>query len=100
MAILLGFFLGHIWVSLIFAAVVVAIILTTPLPKATGSEEAGPIVRPVIVQRKYVGPESIYPEKMKVKIAEPPPNMYETGLAPVGDFMGKGLSALLGGKKK
>ncbi len=35
-----------------------------PLPVSTGK----PKVRPIIVKRRYAGPASIYPSRMKIKV--------------------------------
>ncbi len=90
--ILLGFYLKQLWLSFIFIMVIFALLLTRPSKKAKKAAPRGPVVRPIIVKRKYVGPESIYPEKMHVKITpRTPDDWYEVGGEYLGGFIGKSL---------
>lgn len=101
--ILAGFYIGQLWISIIFAVVLLALLF------APGSEERqavprGPAVRPIIVKRKYVGPESIYPKDMKIKISD---KEWGSGYpwfiwAPkvLGGGFGKMFRGLFGVKKK
>ena len=65
--IFVGLVYNQIWLSIIFFAVLMAALLSG---KDGGKSRApsGPAVRPIIVKRKYVGPESIYPKEMKVRV--------------------------------
>jgi hypothetical protein len=65
--IFVGLVYNQIWLSIVFFAVLMAALLSG---KESGKSPApsGPAVRPIIVKRKYVGPESIYPKEMKVRI--------------------------------
>ena len=74
-AILIGFYINQLWLSIIFAVVLLAL-LFTPSAEGKRAAQAGPKVRPVIVKRKYVGPESIYPKEMKIRITS---GAYGTG---------------------
>ena len=62
-----GLFFNQVWLSIIFFAVLMAALLSG---KESGEKPApsGTKVRPIIVKRKYVGPESIYPKEMKVRV--------------------------------
>lgn len=70
-------FLG-IWfkipiISVIFAAILVIYFVTAarepPAPQRSAVPQ-GPRVRPIVVKRRYVGPDSIYPAKMKIRVTE------------------------------
>jgi len=73
--ILAGFFLNQIWISLIFAIALFALLFSGAGEK-TRASSPGVQVRPIIVKRKYVGPESIYPKEMKIQIT---PEEFKTG---------------------
>jgi len=66
--IIIGFYLNQVWLSLIFAFVLLAVLFSASKAKEPSATPAGPQVRPIIVKRKYVGPESIYPQKMKIRV--------------------------------
>ena len=86
--ILLGFYFQQLWLSFIFVIVILALIATAPTKKSMRAVPKGPIVRPIIVKRRYVGPKLIYPEKMKIKISGKPDEWYEYAGAPLGTFLG------------
>lgn len=65
--IVAGLYFGYLWISAIFTIVLFTAILTQKGEKA--ETFAGPKVRPIIIKRKYVGPESIYPKEMKIKVS-------------------------------
>jgi len=97
--IFVGIFYNQIWLSIIFFAVLMAALLSG---KEGGKSPArsDPAVRPIIVKRKYVGPESIYPKEMKVRVTS---EKYGTGMpwrigAPqtLGEGVGKILKKLFG----
>jgi len=67
LAILIGFYFKQFWLSIIFIIALVLVLGLEGKPKARGTPSGGPKVQPIIVKRKYVGPESIYPEKMKIE---------------------------------
>ncbi len=98
-----GLFFNQIWLSIIFFAVLMAALLSG---KDSGEKSVatGPKVRPIIVKRKYVGPESIYPKQMKVRVTE---EKFGTGmpwsiLAPqrLGEGVGKVLRSAFKSEKK
>jgi hypothetical protein len=68
--ILIGFYLGQIWLSLIFAIILLALLFSSAKSGTAEPSAGGPAIRPIIVKRKYVGPESIYPPKMKINITK------------------------------
>jgi hypothetical protein len=94
LAILAGFVTGQIWLSIIFAAAVFFIIAFGSGKPEEKKPEAVPmpLVRPVIVKRKYVGPASIYPEKMEINYNpnDAPPG-YKGKQKPLGLAIGRGL---------
>ncbi len=90
--ILLGFYFQQLWVSFIFVIVILALIATTPTKKSRRQAvPRGPIVRPIIVKRRYIGPKSIYPEKMKIKISDKPDMWWENAGKAPGKFFGNAL---------
>ena len=63
----IGFNYNMTWLSLISGALLMMYLFGSrekPKPVASGK----PKVRPIIVQRKYDGPKSIYPESMKIRM--------------------------------
>lgn len=74
-SILLAFFLlfigfanGWLW---LYAPVGLFLLITiagmgSPPKKKAPAAAPGPLVRPIVIRKKYVGPPSIYPEKMKM----------------------------------
>lgn len=70
-----GFFLKQLWISAIFLIVLVLYVYAArkpeyaPVPSASGPGE--PLIRPIVVKRRYVGPESIYPDYMKIRVTKP-----------------------------
>jgi len=98
--IFVGLFYNQIWLSIIFFAVLMAALLSG---KEGGKSPApsGPAVRPIIVKRKYVGPESIYPKEMKVRVTAEdfgtPMPWRILGPQRLGEGFGKMLKKLFGG---
>ena len=99
---IIGIFAGlafnQIWLSIVFFAVLMAALLSGKENRTQAAP--GPKVRPIIVKRKYVGPESIYPKEMKVRVTA---EDFGTGmpwrvLGPqrLGEGVGKMLKKLLG----
>lgn len=63
----IGFQYGMLWLSVISGLILIAYVMgfrQRKAPVATG----GPKIRPIIVKRRYTGPPSIYPSKMKIKV--------------------------------
>jgi len=97
--IFVGLVYNQIWLSIVFFAVLMAALLSG---KDSGEKPVatGPKVRPIIVKRKYVGPESIYPKEMKVRVTA---EDYGTGMPwkiqgpqRLGEGLGKMLKRLFG----
>ncbi|MEM0372695.1 MAG: hypothetical protein QXO69_02540 [archaeon] len=88
-----GLVTGQVWISLIFAASVFFIIAFGGGKKEEKPEAVpSPMVRPIIVKRKYVGPASIYPEKMEITYnPKDAPTDYKGKQKPLGEAIGKGL---------
>ena len=90
--IILGFYFKQLWISLIFVAVLFVLLLATrskKAPSASVPTGGGARVRPIIVKRKYTGPESIYPKKMVIKYTPKwPSDWREYGPEPVGKAIG------------
>lgn len=91
-AILLGFYFKQIWISLIFVVILFALLLAARSKKAPSApvpRGAEVKVKPIIVKRKYTGPESIYPKKMVIKYTPKwPSDWREYGPEPVGKAVG------------
>lgn len=63
----IGFQYGMLWLSVISGLILAAYVMgfrKGKRPVASGK----PKVRPIIVKRRYTGPASIYPSKMKIKV--------------------------------
>ena len=97
--IFVGLVYNQIWLSIVFFAVLMAVLLSG---KESGEKPVatGPKVRPIIVKRKYVGPESIYPKEMKVRVTEEkfgaPMPWRVLGPQRLGEGVGKMLKKLFG----
>jgi len=57
--------------------------------KAPAASSKGPYIRPIVIKKKYVGPASIYPSKMDMRIT---PHWDHHGMWQKG---GKGLGRLV-----
>lgn len=91
--ILIGYYLKQLWISFIFVIILGAFLLVgrKKAPKAV-PRGGGTKIRPIIIKRKYVGPKSIYPEKMKIKYSpDLPKDWREYGPEPVGKAVGTGI---------
>ena len=102
MAIIVGFFFNQIWISLIFAAVMFLVLIQGKAPEAKKSKDnvPMPLVRPIIVKRKYTGPESIYPSKMEITYnPKYDPGDWKGKSESVGSFIGNSWNWLTGKKK-
>ena len=99
--ILLGFYIKMLWLSFIFIVVLLLYLAVgvkkTPRPVAVPTA-AGPRVQPIIIRRKYVGPESIYPKKMNIYVDETgtPTDWREYGPQGVGKAVGSGIKKVFG----
>lgn len=92
---LLGVYLKQAVPGAIAATVLVAVALaggSTTKASAPARTSSGVKVQPIIVRRKYVGPENIYPEKMDIVVyPEQPSKWWATGLKPLGSTVGTGI---------
>lgn len=102
--IIAGLYFGQVWLSIIFGVVLIALLFYGSKGGGGRSAALGPAVQPIIVKRKYVGPESIYPKEMKVRVTS---EKFGAGkpiwmLAPekIGEGFGKLIGGLFGGKKE
>ena len=93
LAILGGFVTGQLWISIIFALAIFLIISFGDSKEMKKPEAVPmPLVRPVIVKRQYVGPKSIYPEKMQIDYnPKNPPGKWKGKSKTVGGAIGSGL---------
>ena len=63
----IGFSYNMLWLGIIGGVLFVVYVMgfrQEKRPVASG----GPKIRPIIVKRRYTGPASIYPSKMKIKV--------------------------------
>ncbi|MEM4222139.1 MAG: hypothetical protein QW097_01775 [archaeon] len=86
----ISFFLKQVWLSVILIIVGVAFLEFKKQSKSKKHTEKVK-VQPIIVQREYVGPKSIYPEKLEIEVGKPGP----TGLSLKADKLGKSLGKIL-----
>lgn len=91
--VLFGFFAKMLWLSVIFFIVLALFVFGAKPAPSTKAAPAGPKIRPVIIRRRYVGPESIYPQKMSMRVRADwkDPTVFET----VTDNLGKGTGAVI-----
>jgi hypothetical protein len=83
-----------LWLSFIFVIVLLAYIVIGLKPKKEVyvAVPKGPRVQPIVIRRKYIGPESIYPSKMEIYTDKETPRKWrEYGVEPVGKFVGRGI---------
>ena len=90
MFLILGFYLKEIAIAIALALIVFAFALK-PSKSKSGSPSGSVMVQPIIVKRKYVGPASIYPEKMKIMEFKPEPDWKEKATTSVAKIVGKGV---------
>ena len=102
--IVASLYFGQIWLSIIFGVVLIALLVYGSRGNASGPSPSGPAVRPIIVKRKYVGPESIYPQEMKIRVTS---EKFGTGMPwrvsspqKFGESIGKLLGGLFGRKEE
>ena len=90
MVIFLGFYFKMVWLSIIFVIILLVYLYGAGSMKEVRGEAVpkGPMVRPIVVKRRYVGPESIYPKKMFMWVSKPG---WWTG-DPWWQYAGKGVS--------
>lgn len=63
----IGFSYNMLWLGLIGGFLLVAYLMGFRKERKA-VPTGGPKVRPIIVKRRYTGPASIYPSKMKIKV--------------------------------
>jgi len=101
--IIASLYFGQVWLAIIFGVVLIALLIYGSNGNASGPSPSDQAVRPIIVKRKYVGPESIYPKEMKIRVTS---EKFGAGkpmwmLAPekIGEGFGKLIGGLFGEKK-
>ena len=78
LVILFGIMTKELLVALVFAVGLLLLTLATPSKTASSSSSEPDVqVQPIIVRRKYVGPESIYPKKMLIMTGKPSGDWWE-----------------------
>ena len=102
--IVASLYFGQVWLSIIFGVVLIALLVYGSRGGSGRSSASGPAVRPIIVKRKYVGPESIYPKEMKIRVTSEKFGAGKPGwmLGPekIGEGFGRLIGGLFGEKKK
>jgi hypothetical protein len=100
-AIFIGFYARLVWFSVIFVVVLFLFLVAgrhgREMPVAVPE---GPMIRPIVVKRRYVGPESIYPEYMKIRVSQPSfwsgDPWWENSGKQIGKLLGRTLNRLTG----
>lgn len=94
--IVAGFYIKQFWLSIFFAFIVVAIAMVAkPAPGHAPSGAKGPLVQPIVIRRRYTGPATLYPEKMKIfEDTETPSDWREYGPEGVGNFVWRGIGKI------
>ncbi len=103
-AIVASIYFGQIWLAIVFGVVLIALLVYGSRGGSDRSSASGPAVRPIIVKRKYVGPESIYPKEMKIRVTS---EKFGTGMPwrvsspqKFGESIGKLLGGVFGRKEE
>ena len=96
--VLFGFFAKMLWLSAVFFIVLALFVLSSKEAPHAKAAPAGPKIRPVIIRRRYVGPESIYPAKMNIRMRPDwkDPTIFEVST----DTLGKATGAILNRVRK
>ena len=90
--LLFGVYFELIFMAMIVSTLLLLLIAIKPASKPVSKSDSKPQVRPIIVKRKYVGPESIYPSKMTIRMnPKNPPGDWSDKTESVGSFIGKGF---------
>ncbi|MBI1973867.1 hypothetical protein HYS54_03555 [Candidatus Micrarchaeota archaeon] len=94
-----AFYIKLVWLAAILGAVALLYALSASRPKRSpvpGGGGAQVRVQPIVMQRKYAGPESIYPGLMKVYARKTPTGTqwWEYGLEAPGRAVKSGLGWL------
>lgn len=96
--VLFGFFAKMLWLSVVFFIVLALFVFGAKPAPSTKAAPAGPRIRPVIIRRRYVGPESIYPAKMNIRMRPDwkDPTIFEVST----DTLGKATGAIINKVRK
>jgi len=89
--VLLGWWLNLLIPMLALAGI---ILLISREPAKPSSSKSGTKVQPIIVKRKYEGPESIYPKEIKITELGKGPTLWKEGAKQTGTFFGKAAKDL------
>jgi hypothetical protein len=69
LVIVLGVYGKMLWLAIVGGIILLAYAYgSAKSPQTQAVPTGGPKVRPIIVQRRYEGPESIYPPFMKIRV--------------------------------
>jgi hypothetical protein len=106
--LMLGIVNGWIWLYLPVGLFLIVTIAGLDRPVKKGKAPAvstGPQVRPIVIRKKYVGPPSIYPERMKMFVVPrwDHNSMWEKsakGLGKLGVLADRLVAKAVGGGKK
>ncbi len=88
-----SYLIKQAWVTVI-ALLMLVLILTLGKEEKKPKGSTGPLVQPIIVKRKYVGPESIYPEKMKIYYNPKGGEDWKDKIEIFGKFVGTGIRSI------
>ena len=99
--LVLGFYFKEMFWTILIALILFAAGLMPSKKKAKGGAPAGDVaVRPIIVQRKYEGDESIYPKVLKLKVDSPSSAWWEDAQKHVGKTIGSAIHKMFGEEEK
>lgn len=92
-----GFFAKMLWLSVVFFVVLVLYVFGSKEAPSAAAVPAGPRIRPVIIRRRYMGPASIYPQKMSLRVRPDwkDPTIFETATDSLGKATGAVMSRVI-----
>ena len=93
--IILGVIYNQLWLSFVIGAVMLLVLLSPEKKQEQKSQSPSVIIKPIKVQRKYKEGETIYPEKMEIKIKSGGYKKEERGPEAVGKLFGKAARFIL-----
>ncbi len=85
--VLAGIYVESVLVPAVIAAAILVLVSREPAKKSKGSG-ARVKVQPIIVKRKYEGPESIYPEEITITEPGKPPTRWKEAGKTTGNLVG------------
>ena len=96
-AVILGFYIKQFsFVVILFIVfVAIAVLFSNTSKSKTSTSPKGPLVQPIVIRRKYVGPATTYPEKIDIyEDKKSPSGWREYGPSGIGEFVGKGIKKI------